>query len=131
MTIMRNAVHCNNCGTTIESFHRHDFRRCKCASDDNAVWVDGGHDYNRRMFGEFCDYEEIVGEFVPEPTHQLEHSDVVISGVHHRGRCAGEHCTIHNMSDHSKRSWVQAWDHRGMRRIHPVTGHSYKDPDSP
>lgn len=130
--MMINAVHCNNCDTTIESTHRHDFVRCACLSDDNAVWVDGGHDYTRRMFGEFCDYDVIVEDFVPEPPHQLEHSDVILKCVHHRSKCVGEHCTIHNMSNHSKRSWVQVWDpRRGMLRISPTTGRRYKDPDSP
>lgn len=129
---MRNAVHCDNCNTTIESIHRHDFVRCACPSDDDAVWVDGGHSYNRRMFGKNCRFDEIVEEFVPEPKHTLEHSAVVISGVHHRTRCIGDVCPIHKLSDHSKRGWLQHWDpRRGMRRIHPVTGHSYKDPDSP
>lgn len=132
MTIWRNAVHCNICGITIESIHRHDFVRCRCTTDDTAVWVDGGHAYNRRMFGKDCDYTEIDEEFIPEPPHKLEHSAVMINNVHHRSRCAGEHCTIHNMSDHSKRMWLQYWDpRRGMRRISPTTGRSYKDPDSP
>lgn len=133
MTIWRNAVHCNICQTTIESFHRHDFRRCACREDDTAVWVDGGHDYNRRMFGDLSNYDEIREEFVPEPTYTLEHSDVVIQGVHHRNRCAGEHCTVHNLSNHSKRSWVQHWNPaKGrMERISPTTGRHYLDPDSP
>lgn len=131
--IYRNKVHCNNCDTTIESRYRHDFRRCSCASDDNAVWVDGGLAYNRRMFGEFCDYEEVIEEYVPQGPHTLEHSDVVLTGVHEPGQCWGRYCTIHNMSDHSKRSWVQYWNPaKGrMERISPTTGRHYKDPDSP
>lgn len=127
-----NAVKCNVCGVTIISWHRHDFVRCGCTFDDTAVWVDGGFDYQRMMFGKDCDYTRLDEEYVPEPQHTLEHSDVVINGVHNRWKCVGEKCPIHNLSDHSKRSWVQHWEPmRGMRRIHPITGHSYKDPDSP
>lgn len=130
---MRNAVHCNNCDKTIESFHRHDFRRCACVSDDTAVWVDGGREYSRRMFGKDCDYIEITDKFIPEPEHTLEHSDAVLRNVHASGQCWGEHCTIHNMSEHSKRSWVQHWNpaKQRMERISPKTGRHYKDPDSP
>lgn len=132
MMTRRNAVRCNNCSTTIESIHRHDFVRCACPSDDDAIWVDGGRDYLRRMSGWNCDFEEIEEEFVPEPKYTLEHSEMVIQNVHHRSKCHGDVCPIHKLSNHNKRGWLQYWDpRRGMRRIHPVTGRSYKDPDSP
>lgn len=133
MTIWRNAVHCNVCDTTIESFYTHDFKRCKCVNDDTAVWVDGGHEYDRRMFGKDCNYTEIKERFSPQGPHQLENSEVVLTGVHHAGQCWGDHCTIHNMSDHSKRSWVQHWNpaKQRMERISPTTGRHYRDPDSP
>lgn len=127
----RNAVHCNNCDTTIESVHRHDYVRCACPDDDKSVAVDGGQAYSKRSVGIHADFTEVTDEFVPEPSHTLEHSDVVLQGVHHRSLCAGEQCTIHNMSNHSMRSWVQRWDPiYGMQRISPKSGHSYRDPDS-
>lgn len=132
MTIYRNAVHCNICQTTIESFYTHDFKRCACREDDTAVWVDGGRSYNRRMFGNLSNYTEIEEEFVPQGPVTLEHSHVVLVSVHHAGQCAGGRCTIHNMSNHSKRSWVQHWNPiKGMQRISPVSGRHYRDPDSP
>lgn len=131
--LRRNAVHCNICQVTIESFHRHDFVRCACREDDTAVWVDGGHDYARRMMGNLSNFTEIDEEFVPEGPAPLEHSDVTLKFHHHRGQCAGQSCTIHNRSNHSKRSWVQHWNSvKGrMERISPTTGRHYKDPDSP
>lgn len=46
-----NAVRCLNCGASIESCHRHDFKWCDCTNKDCAVAVDGGRDYHRRCFG--------------------------------------------------------------------------------
>lgn len=122
-----NAVHCNICGETIVSQHRHDYVRCAC-TDESFIAVDGGFEYRRRVFGEFCNYTELRVKV--EPTPPLEHTDVVLVGVHSPLRCEGRPCTIHNRSAHSKRSWVQHWDpRRGMRRISPTTGRSYRDPD--
>ncbi len=127
----RNAVHCNTCDTTIESIHRHDFVRCRCPEgSETQVFVDGGHDYNRRLWGSRADFTEIDEEFVAPLVPTLEHTDIRLVNVHHPSRCAGRPCTLHNRSNHSKRSWVQHWDpHRGMRRISPVTGRSFIDPD--
>ena len=64
--------------------------------------------------------------------HKLENSEVILSNVHDRSRCAGENCTIHNMSDHHMRSWPQHWrsDRGIMERICPH-GVGHPDPDSP
>lgn len=43
---MVNAAYCYGCQTIIESTHRHDFKYCPC----EGVAVDGGQDYNRRVF---------------------------------------------------------------------------------
>lgn len=63
--LTRNAARCNICGDTIESRHRHDFRRCSCGN----VFVDGGLDYRRcgwtgaeTAFEDLCEYE-------PAPLH--------------------------------------------------------------
>lgn len=37
-------IQCLSCGVTLESKHRHDFRRCDC---NNRSFVDGGSDYTR------------------------------------------------------------------------------------
>jgi hypothetical protein len=44
--IARNVARCDDCGTEIESTHRHDFRTCPCGN----LSVDGGHAYIRRLF---------------------------------------------------------------------------------
>jgi hypothetical protein len=38
-----NSIHCNLCGDNIQSYHRHDYKHCKCG---NAM-VDGGLSYAR------------------------------------------------------------------------------------
>lgn len=38
---MRNRAKCNLCKDTLESFHRHDFVKCKC----DEISIDGGQDY--------------------------------------------------------------------------------------
>lgn len=49
-----NAARCKLCHDTIHSYHRHDFRTCKCG----AISVDGGLDYLRRV-GNLEDIEEL------------------------------------------------------------------------
>jgi hypothetical protein len=44
MRITRNAIECNRCGETIESWHEHDYKQCKCRSCS----VDGGLNQLRR-----------------------------------------------------------------------------------
>ncbi len=62
MKIIRNAIQCKKCGDIIESFYRHDFKRCSC----QACAVDGGHSYCRRLVKEsFDDYIEL-SEFEKE-----------------------------------------------------------------
>lgn len=57
--LTRNAARCRDCGTVLESTHRHDYRKCPCG---NAV--DGGLAYVRRSFmredalEDLCEYEE-------------------------------------------------------------------------
>lgn len=47
--IIRNAIKCNECGTIIESKHRHDFVYCSCPTDSpHRCAVDGGTDYMKR-----------------------------------------------------------------------------------
>lgn len=65
--IIANRVRCKHCNAIIQSFHRHDFKQCKCGK----VFVDGGTDYQR--FGwpdgdpndhleNLCVYEEDFNE---------------------------------------------------------------------
>ena len=52
--IIVNKIRCKRCGDVIESKSVHDFKFCKC----EAVAVDGGHDYLRRL-GETEDWEDL------------------------------------------------------------------------
>lgn len=52
--ILKNKARCRACGDTIQSFERHDFKRCKCGK----IFVDGGLDYVRRG-GDHADLEEL------------------------------------------------------------------------
>ena len=52
--ILVNKIRCKNCGEIIESKSVHDFKFCKC----EAVAVDGGHDYVRRV-GSLEDWEDL------------------------------------------------------------------------
>lgn len=42
--IIYNSVYCMCCGTTIQSLHTHDYKKCDCS---NEAMVDGGLDYAR------------------------------------------------------------------------------------
>ena len=62
---------------------------------------------------------------------RLEHSDTHLV-VHDPDKCAGEHCTVHNRSDHPMRHFRQywRWDRGFMERICPH-GVGHPDPDEP
>ena len=66
----------------------------------------------------------------PSDQNQLEHSDVILAGVHDPKQCVGQSCTIHNRSDHSMRAFPQHWrdDRKIMERICPH-GVGHPDPD--
>jgi len=50
--------------------------------------------------------------------------------VHDAGKCKGEHCVIHNPSDHHMKDWPTNWrqDRNMMERICPH-GVGHPDPD--
>jgi hypothetical protein len=47
--LYRNAAKCKGCLEILESTYRHDFVSCSCGN----LSVDGGHDYPRRVFGQY------------------------------------------------------------------------------
>ena len=63
--------------------------------------------------------------------HTLEHSTVVLYNVHDSALCQGRPCAIHNLTDHSMRSFPQHFrEDRGiMERICPDHGIGHPDPD--
>ena len=52
--LTRNAAFCRKCEQIIVSQHRHDFVTCKCGD----IAVDGGLDYERRVFRDGAQWEE-------------------------------------------------------------------------
>ena len=65
-------------------------------------------------------------------THQLEHSDVVLTNTHEDGECWNEVCTLHNMTDHHMRAFPQHWrSDRGIMERTCPHGVGHPDPDSP
>ncbi len=51
MKLVKNAITCKHCGTTVESKFRHDFssHSCKGMADNQMIAADGGLDYLRRV----------------------------------------------------------------------------------
>lgn len=81
-----------------------------------------------------CEHPNI-SNFVCEDCGQeniakLEHTDLTIIDTHPPGRCFGRHCTLHNRSNHTMRSFPQHWrsDKGMMERICPH-GVGHPDPD--
>lgn len=66
---------------------------------------------------------------MPESKQTLEGGQVIV-GVHPKGDCVGERCTIHNRSEHHMRSFPQNWrgDRGLMERVCPH-GVGHPDPD--
>lgn len=55
MKILHNRAKCLKCNDTIESTHRHDFKRCSCGN----IAVDGGKDYLKRSAADPSKYQEL------------------------------------------------------------------------
>jgi hypothetical protein len=54
----------------------------------------------------------------------------VLVNVHTRDRCAGQHCCIHNPSDHHMLTWQPRWDSTEKRMWRECDhGHTHPDPD--
>lgn len=71
---MRNRAKCGLCGDILESFHRHDWVKCKCGE----ISIDGGNDYFKCSANNFKNFirlndddSEVPVEFV-EPTQEKE-----------------------------------------------------------
>ena len=60
----------------------------------------------------------------------MEHTDITLV-VHESDSCMGEHCTVHNKSDHSMRGFPQHWrEDRGIMERICSHGIGHPDPDS-
>lgn len=60
--LKRNAAKCNDCGEIVESRLTHEMRGCACfraGSTKKGVAVDGGHAYQRVLFGTEADFEDL------------------------------------------------------------------------
>ena len=55
--IVYNAIYCLDCGETIVSYHRHDYKTCGCR---NQATVDGGNDYLRYGAVDFSKIQSIA-----------------------------------------------------------------------
>jgi len=55
---MKNRAKCKLCNDIIESFHRHDFVKCKC----EEIYVDGGLDYFRCGAGDWRNFLRVDDE---------------------------------------------------------------------
>ena len=54
-TIICNKAKCLNCGDTLISHHRHDYKSCSC----NSLSVDGGNAYLSRGYNDLSQVEEL------------------------------------------------------------------------
>lgn len=64
-----------------------------------------------------------------EPIHGIQIGDVILK-THSPDKCAGQHCVVHNPSDHHMVDWPLNWrgDTLVMERICPH-GIGHPDPD--
>lgn len=76
------------------------------------------------------DYDEQFHvENAAEPIFGIQVGPAVLN-VHRKENCSGEHCVVHNPSDHHMRDWPLNWrsDRKMMERICPH-GVGHPDPD--
>lgn len=116
---------CELCGNPGKLGDRHRWWSTRCPDCAPEGWV--AEDV-------ICDHPSITGDTCTscgrEAVARLENSLETLQGVHRDGTCLGEHCTIHNRSDHSMRTFPQQWrgDRGIMERICPH-GVGHPDPD--
>jgi len=82
---------------------------------------------------DITEHDALPRSFDPSPLGweeaKLEHSPVLLM-AHPPGKCAGEHCTLHNRSDHPMRAFMQHWrDDRGLMERICTHGVGHPDPD--
>jgi hypothetical protein len=54
----------------------------------------------------------------------------VLTNVHDADKCLGEHCTVHNPSDHKMRGWMLTWrGDKGVFERRCPHGIGHPDPD--
>ena len=58
---------CKQCGTVVQSLHRHDYKTCSC---DNKTMIDGGTDY-QRFGGVDIQWVEVFGVYTDEPFEKV------------------------------------------------------------
>lgn len=89
--IINNSIKCLSCNDIITSYHRHDFKFCKCSK----VAVDGGNDYLRRL-GNYTEYQDLsVTSDAP--------FEVIREYKHRYNKYSGTYVKLKDMSD----SWLQ------------------------
>ena len=89
-----------------------------------------------RMKSKLAEIEERLKEIEAEITAgmglgeveliTLEHSTKFLRNMHKASVCKGQHCTMHNRSDHHMRSFPQLWQDYYMWR---VCSHGLRHPD--
>lgn len=71
--LTRNRARCDECGTVLESRHRHDFRTCPCPAKFS---VDGGLAYTKRNFAgrwtELSEYADVLGSGKPTNMRSID-----------------------------------------------------------
>lgn len=79
LIILVNSATCHQCGETIESKYRHDYRTCSCGS----LSVDGGKDYCKRVYDGSMGYTE----------NSLESNDLLIARLYFKWNSYGKNGT--------------------------------------
>lgn len=51
------AIICRTCNTLVYSVNRHDMSRCHCKKESTEVFIDGGREYTRILFGKKAKYD--------------------------------------------------------------------------
>lgn len=116
---------CEKCGNPGKLGERHFWYATRCAQCAPQGWVANDNDCTHPTITddrcETCGRERIA---------KLEHTDVTLRNVHAAGTCHGEHCTIHNRSDHPLRAYPQSWrEDRGIMERTCPHGIGHPDPD--
>ena len=97
--IVYNAIDCLDCGETIVSYHRHDYKTCGCR---NQATVDGGNDYLRYGAVDFSKIQSIA-VFADMP-HSIVRLYATRGGRGEDGRQPLTQTRICDMND----EWLQA-----------------------
>ena len=117
--IVLNRVQCKECGEILTSYHRHDYKTCKCP---NETMVDGGQDYQRYGGADLDKVDTSLTIYVSDDHEQMRKS--VYWGTY--GKNGDQPRRWIHIADMTDDHLINCLKHMGGK-IHPIIAKTMND----